>query len=62
MYVAGLFVTLTGCFRSEMRTAGKRFSLYQVPGDLFRLEMGTAGRQFSLYQDWAVLIWKRKLR
>ena len=33
-----------------MRTAGKRFSLYQGPGDLFRLEMRTAGKRFSLYQ------------
>ncbi len=32
--------TLTGCFRLEMRTAGKRFSLYQGPVDLFRLEIG----------------------
>lgn len=40
MHVAGLSPTLTGCFRLEMRTAGKRFSLYQGPVDLFRLEIG----------------------
>ena len=42
--------TLTSCFRLEMRTAGKRLSLYQGPGDLIRLEMRTAGKRFSLYQ------------
>ena len=40
MHVAGLSPNPDGFFRLEMRTAGKRFSLYQGPVDLFRLEIG----------------------
>ncbi|MFM0587049.1 hypothetical protein P7J12_11790, partial [Streptococcus suis] len=46
LFAQPLYKWVTPRFKLEMRNAGRRFSLYQGPGDLFRLEMRTAGRQF----------------